>query len=82
MFEGKRWYDLVRRSLRDGNTKTLCQIVGRRDGPNSQLAQNFFGNKSLWNWAIFWPYNYEELTVNKNLAPNPAYGDGNTGNIE
>jgi hypothetical protein len=82
MFEGKRWYDLVRRSLRDGNTKLLCQIVGKRDGPNSTLAQSLFGNAVKWEWAIFWPYNYEELTVNKQLKANPAYGSGNTSNIE
>jgi len=82
MFEGKRWYDLVRRSLRDERTDVLCAAVGKRNGPNPTLASNFFGNASTWQWAIFWPYNYEELIVNKKLQPNPAYGEGNTGNIE
>ena len=82
MFEGKRWYDLVRRSLRDGKTDVLREAIGRRTGPNSTLAKNFFGNANTWEWAIFWPYNYEELIVNKKLKANPAYGDGNTSNIE
>jgi hypothetical protein len=82
MFEGKRWYDLVRRSMRDGKTDVLREAVGRRTGPNASLASNFFGNANTWEWAIFWPYNYEELIVNKKLKPNPAYGDGNTSNIE
>ena len=82
MFEGKRWYDLVRRSMRDGRTDVLCEAVSRRNGPNPTLASNFFGNPNTWQWAIFWPYNYEELIVNKKLKANPAYGDGNTSNIE
>ena len=82
MFEGKRWYDLVRRSLRDGKTDVLREAVSRRTGPNATLASNFFGNANTWQWAIFWPYNYEELIVNKLLRANPAYGDGNTSNIE
>lgn len=82
MFEGKRWYDLVRRSMRDGKTDVLCSAVSKRNGPNPTLASNFFGNANMWQWAIFWPYNYEELIVNKKLKANPAYGDGNTSNIE
>ncbi len=82
MFEGKRWYDLVRRSMRDGRTDVLCEAVSKRNGPNPTLASNFFGNPNSWQWAIFWPYNYEELIVNKKLKANPAYGDGNTSNIE
>lgn len=81
MFEGKRWYDLVRRSLRDGNTNKLVEAVGRREGPNIQLAQNFFSG-SKWDWAIFWPYFYEETTVNKNLTPNPAYDSGDNSSIK
>lgn len=82
MFEGKRWYDLVRRAMRDGKADVLCEAVSKRTGPNPTLASNFFGNANTWQWAIFWPYNYEELIVNKKLKANPAYGDGNTSNIE
>lgn len=82
MFEGKRWYDLVRRAMRDGKADVLCEAVSKRTGPNPTLASNFFGNANIWQWAIFWPYNYEELIVNKKLKANPAYGDGNTSNIE
>lgn len=82
MFEGKRWYDLVRRSLRDGNTQELISAVGHRDGPNAQLMQNFFGNASKWEWAIFWPYNYDETVVNKKLVQNPAFGDGMSSSIK
>ncbi|MBP5340290.1 MAG: RagB/SusD family nutrient uptake outer membrane protein [Prevotella sp.] len=78
MFEGKRWYDLVRRSMRDGNTDELCRIMSRREGTNSQYVQNFFGSATTGMYAIFWPYNDEETKVNKNLADaqNPAFSSG------
>ena len=82
MFEGKRWYDLVRRSMRDGNTDELCQAVARREGTNASYVQNFFSSKSTGMNAIFWPYNEEETKVNQNLAnaQNPAFSSGE-GNI-
>ena len=78
MFEGKRWYDLVRRSLRDGSTTELCSAVSKREGINSQYVQNFFGSQSTGLYAIFWPYNDEETKVNLNLAAhqNPAFSSG------
>lgn len=82
MFEGKRWYDLVRYSLRDGNTATLSQAALKREAVNSQYVQNFFGSQTVGLYAIFWPYNEEETKVNLNLAKhqNPAFGSGE-GNI-
>jgi len=84
MFEGKRWYDLVRRSLRDNNTSVLQEAMLNREGPNAQLAKAFFSDKANanWKWAIFWPYFYEETLVNKNLKANPAYSDGNDSSIK
>jgi hypothetical protein len=72
MFEGKRWYDLVRRSLRDGNTDCLTENVGQKDVENSALAQNFLKKLD----AIFWPYNLDELRVNSKLVQNAAFGSG------
>ena len=72
MFEGKRWFDLVRYCMRDNTTDAVIQAVAQRDDVNSQFAQNFFKKMD----AIFWPYNYEEMKVNKNLIPNPVYGTG------
>ena len=82
MFEGKRWYDLVRRSLRDGNTDELCQAVARREGTNASYVQNFFSSPTTGMNAIFWPYNEEETKVNANLAAaqNTAFSSGE-GNI-
>ena len=82
MFEGKRWYDLVRYSLRDGNTEKLCKAMARREGTNASYVRNFFSSASTGMYAIFWPYNEEETKVSRNLAnaQNPAYGSGE-GNI-
>ena len=78
MFEGKRWYDLVRYSMREGNTNPVITAVTKRDDVNSQFAQNFFKKMD----AIFWPYNIEEMKVNRNLVPNPVYGTGENTSYE
>ena len=78
MFEGKRWYDLVRYAMRSGNTDEVISAVGKRDDVNSQFAQNFFKKMD----AIFWPYNYEELKVNHNLVQNPSFGSGENSSYE
>lgn len=65
MFEGKRWYDLVRRSRRDGRTDILKSAVGTKGVENL--------NKLSVMDAIYWPYNQEELKVNGSLVQNPAY---------
>ena len=72
MFEGKRWYDLVRRSLRDGNTSYLVQQVTRKGSDNANVVQAKLAKLD----AIFWPYNLDELKVNPYLVQNPAFGSG------
>ena len=78
MFEGKRWYDLVRRSMRDGNTQVLSSAAQKRDGFNGQFIQNFFQKMD----AIFWPYNNDEIKVNRNLVQNPSFGSGENSSYE
>lgn len=78
IFEGKRWFDLVRRSMRDGNTDILSQAVNRRDVANVEFVKNFFQKMD----AIFWPYNNEETKVNLNLVQNPAFGSGENSSYE
>ena len=72
LFEGKRWFDLVRRSMRDGNTEELSKAINRRDVSNAEYVKNFFQKMD----AIFWPYNNDETKVNKNLVQNSAFGSG------
>ena len=72
MFEGKRWYDLVRRSQRDGNTRALVNAALRKVTTGSSLIQNKLTKMD----AIYWPYNNDEIKVNKNLVQNPAFSSG------
>ncbi|MCR4602860.1 MAG: RagB/SusD family nutrient uptake outer membrane protein [Prevotella sp.] len=78
MYEGKRWYDLVRYAMRDGNTNQVVSAVQKRDDVNATFAQNFFKKMD----AIFWPYNNEEMKVNRNLIPNPVFGSGESTSYE
>lgn len=72
MFEGKRWFDLVRRSLREGNTNYLVSKVMRKGSDNASVTQSKLAKMD----AIFWPYNKDELKVNSSLTQNPAFGSG------
>ena len=78
MFEGKRWFDLVRRSLRDGNTSKLAGRVALKGSGGSTAIASKLSSMD----AIFWPYHTDELTVNKNLKQNPAFGSGENSSIE
>ena len=72
MFEGKRWYDLVRRSQRDGNTDYLVGCVSRKGGTGGGAI----GSKLSRMEAIYWPYHINEMKVNDQLVQNPAFGSG------
>ena len=78
MFEGKRWYDLVRRSQRDGNTRALVNAALRKVTTGSSLIQNKLTKMD----AIYWPYNNDEIKVNKNLVQNPAFSSGEDSSYE
>lgn len=72
MFEGKRWFDLVRVSQRNGNTLMLKSAALQKATTGSGLISNHLSKMD----AIYWPYNLEELKVNKNLVQNPAFSSG------
>ena len=78
MFEGKRWYDLVRYAMRAGNTDEVISAVNEREDVNKEFSQQFFKKMD----AIFWPYNIEELKVNPKLVANPAFGSGENSSYE
>ena len=78
MFEGKRYYDLVRYAMRAGNTNEFASIMSNREDVNQGFVSNFFKKMD----AIFWPYNYEEMRVNRNLVPNPVFGTGENESYE
>lgn len=74
MFEGKRWFDLVRLSLRDGNNTRLISKVLPKFQENSAAIRIKLAAQDV----LFWPYNREELIQNTKLTQNPAYETANT----
>ena len=72
MFEGKRYFDLVRRAMRENNTDYLTNHVTNKDPQTASVVKS----KMTQLDAIFWPYNLYELKVNHNLKQNPAFGSG------
>ncbi|MBR0037450.1 MAG: RagB/SusD family nutrient uptake outer membrane protein [Bacteroidales bacterium] len=72
MFEGKRFFDLVRRSRREGNTDYLRSKVPNKSASSATIIQNSFAKMD----RIYWPYNLDEMKANKNLVQNPAFGSG------
>ena len=77
MFEGKRWFDLVRRSLRENSTSYLTQMASRKATANTGASSKLSRID-----AIFWPYNIDELKVNSSLVQNPAFGSGENNSYE
>jgi hypothetical protein len=78
MFEGKRWYDLVRRARRDGNTNYLVGVVSRKGDSGGGALSSKLARMD----ALYWPYHNDELKVNNKLKQNPAFGSGENGSIE
>lgn len=72
MFEGKRWYDLVRKARRDGKTNFLITKVQQKGSDNAGVVQTKLAKMD----GLYWPYNVDELKVNGNLVQNPSYGSG------
>ena len=71
MFEGKRWFDLVRKSLRDNNTSYLANEATQKQKENAVAIKIQLADIN----AIFWPYNRDELKKNLLLKQNSAYSD-------
>lgn len=78
MFEGKRYFDLVRRARLEGNTDYLRGKCKLKSSDNASVVES----KLLRMDAIYWPYNLEEIKVNKNLVQNPAFGSGENGSFD
>jgi starch-binding outer membrane protein, SusD/RagB family len=77
MFEGKRWFDLVRLSRRsnDNNQKLVSLVVKKQESNSAAISMKL---KTL-NYLYF-PYNASELEVNSALKQNPAYVTDKTTN--
>lgn len=69
MFEGKRWYDLVRYALRDGQNDDMISLVIKKQEKNANKIRIQLQSQD----ALFWPYAESELDLNPHLKQNAAY---------
>lgn len=69
-FEGKRWFDLVRKALRDGNTGPMLDILINNKYESNQKA---IRSKMTAMDCLFFPILERELHANPLLKQNPAY---------
>ncbi|MBQ8736274.1 MAG: RagB/SusD family nutrient uptake outer membrane protein [Bacteroidaceae bacterium] len=69
MFEGKRYYDLVRRARREGNTGHFRTMVSGKFADNAEVMKIKMAMLDF----MYMPYLESELDVNKYLTQNPAY---------
>lgn len=75
MFEGKRWFDLVRLARRDGNTHRLTNNVLRKHEQDINVIKVKLSDPNF----IYFPYARKELKVNPLLHQNPAFNKGEEG---
>lgn len=69
MFEGKRWFDLVRLSRREGDNSRMINKVLPKFQENASAIRIKLATQDI----LYWPYNREELKQNPLLQQNPAY---------
>ena len=74
MFEGKRWFDLVRLSRRERDNSRLIEKVLPKFQENTSAIRIKLSAADV----LYWPYNREELKQNPKLVQNPAYVTDNT----
>lgn len=76
-FEGKRWFDLVRLSEREGNTDKLRSYISITLSTDVS-AQSLAVNRLLFMDALYMPIHQDEIKTNPKLVQNPFY-DSNSG---
>lgn len=69
MFEGKRWFDLVRLSRREGDNSRMISKVLPKFQENASAIRIKLASQDI----LYWPYSREELKQNPYLQQNPAY---------
>lgn len=72
IYEGKRWFDLVRMARRDGNTKRAVALISRKYEDNVSAIRIKLADPNIF----YFPYAKDELRVNPLLHQNPAYTNG------
>ena len=71
LFEGKRYYDLVRRARREGNTNHYAEAVSSKYGEASRAVKIKMAQMDF----MYMPIYEDELDANPNLTQNPAYAE-------
>lgn len=71
LFEGKRYYDLVRRARREGNTVHFAQAIAPKFG---EASKSVLIKMAMMDF-MYMPYLERQLDVNPYLKQNPAYGE-------
>ena len=75
LFEGKRWFDLVRLARRDGKTERLVSCAIRKYRQDINVIKIKLTDPNY----IYFPYAKSELKVNPLLKQNPAFDKGEEG---
>ncbi len=68
-FEGKRWYDLVRKALRHGDPSVIRDRIAQKSSTTGTTIKNRLNHVN----NLFFPISERELNVNTLLNQNPAY---------
>lgn len=76
MFEGKRWFDLMRYALRRGNNRDMLNLLIRKFTEGSSAIKSKLSTQD----ALYLPINNGEMKNNPNLKQNPAYSNTNSSN--
>lgn len=72
-FEGKRWYDLVRKALREKTTANITFVADKLDS-NQEMVKSKMSSID----GLFFPIHIDELRFNKSLKQNPAYSNNDS----
>ena len=73
MFEGKRWFDLVRKARREGSNSAMLDLAKRK-----YTYPDAVKSKWIKPDMLYFPINEDELKVNLLLKQNPGYDMGET----
>ncbi len=71
LFEGKRWFDLIRLARRDGNNNRLINHAINKYSENQSAIRKKLNSP----YSMYFPYSEAELKVNTKLTQNPAYNN-------
>jgi starch-binding outer membrane protein, SusD/RagB family len=69
MFEGKRWFDLVRLARREGKNDNLITFATKKQTSNLNPIKIKLSSPD----GLYFPYSESELKLNPLLIQNPAY---------